>query len=262
MYAYKGVQLIYGLFLAYETRAVKLKEINDSRLVALAIYNVVILCMITAPVILVIGNQLNAAYCFVSLSCIFCCYLSMALVFMPKIIYVRKHSHDPREKEDDERENALAELQYRELLKANEELQRKVAEKEQRLNLLKKRLEEKKEAEMMKRDRQEAGLLAVRAEINCSFNNNVDMDNSCPASNGQAEPNGLRNRRGQQQHDPTTSEDSHVQSAVSDMERTTSMRGITVLRGQVPSTAAVAAASAGNRGRVEGFGDEHVESYL
>ena len=74
------------------------------------------------------GNQLNAAYCFVSLSCIFCCYLSMALVFLPKIMYVRKHSHDPREKEDDERETALQELQYRELLKANEELQRKVAE--------------------------------------------------------------------------------------------------------------------------------------
>ena len=57
MYAYKGLQLLYGLFLAYETRAVKLKEINDSRLVALAIYNVVILCMITAPVILVIGKS-------------------------------------------------------------------------------------------------------------------------------------------------------------------------------------------------------------
>ena len=52
----------------------------------------------------------------------------MALVFLPKIMYVRKHSHDPREKEDDERETALQELQYRELLKANEELQRKVAE--------------------------------------------------------------------------------------------------------------------------------------
>merc|ERR1712004_835635 len=111
----------------------------------------------------------------------------------------------------------------------------------------------------MKRDREEAGLLAVRAEINCSFNNNVDNADK-QASNGQAE-NGLRNRRGQQQQQyPATSvaaEDSLVQSAVSDMERTTSMRGITVLRGQVP-----AAASAANRGRVEGFGDEHVESYL
>ena len=56
MYAYKGLQLVLGLFLAYETRSVKLKQINDSRLVGMAIYNVVILCMITAPVILVIGN--------------------------------------------------------------------------------------------------------------------------------------------------------------------------------------------------------------
>ena len=56
MYAYKGLQLVLGLFLAYETRSVKLKQINDSRLVGMAIYNVAILCMITAPVILVIGK--------------------------------------------------------------------------------------------------------------------------------------------------------------------------------------------------------------
>ena len=58
MYAYKGLQLILGLFLAYETRSVKLKQINDTRLVGMAIYNVVVLCMITAPVMLVIGNML------------------------------------------------------------------------------------------------------------------------------------------------------------------------------------------------------------
>ena len=58
MYAYKGLQLVLGLFLAYETRSVKLKQINDSRLVGMAIYNVVILCMITAPVILVIGKKI------------------------------------------------------------------------------------------------------------------------------------------------------------------------------------------------------------
>lgn len=128
MYGYKGLQLVLGLFLAYETRSVKLKQINDSRYVGMAIYNVVILCMITAPVILVIGNQQNAAFCFVSLANVFCCYLSMALVFIPKIVFIRQHAHDPREKEDDERENAEQEQRYRELLKANEELQRKVAE--------------------------------------------------------------------------------------------------------------------------------------
>lgn len=57
MYAYKGLQLILGLFLAYETRSMKVKQINDSKLVGLSIYNVVVLCMITAPVMLVIGKQ-------------------------------------------------------------------------------------------------------------------------------------------------------------------------------------------------------------
>ena len=56
-YAYKGLQLILGLFLAYETRSQKLKQINDSRLVGMAIYNVAILCVITAPVMLVIGKD-------------------------------------------------------------------------------------------------------------------------------------------------------------------------------------------------------------
>lgn len=57
MYAYKGLQLILGLFLAYETRSVKVKQINDSHLVGMAIYNVVVLCLITASVMLVIGKR-------------------------------------------------------------------------------------------------------------------------------------------------------------------------------------------------------------
>ena len=84
--------------------------------------------MITAPVILVIGNQQNASYCFISLANLFCCYLSMALIFIPKITFIRQHAHDPREKEDDEKENAEQERKYRELLKINEVLQKKVAE--------------------------------------------------------------------------------------------------------------------------------------
>ena len=47
--------MVLGLFLAYETRSQKVRQINDSRLVGMATYNVVILCLITAPVMLVIG---------------------------------------------------------------------------------------------------------------------------------------------------------------------------------------------------------------
>ena len=52
----------------------------------------------------------------------------MALIFFPKITFIRQHAHDPREKEDDEKENAEQERKYRELLKINEDLQKKVAE--------------------------------------------------------------------------------------------------------------------------------------
>jgi hypothetical protein len=42
LYGFKGLLLIFGLFLAYETRSVKLKQINDSRLIGMSIYNVVV----------------------------------------------------------------------------------------------------------------------------------------------------------------------------------------------------------------------------
>lgn len=85
MYGYKGLVLLFGLFLAYETRSIKVKQINDSRYVGMSIYNVVVLCLITAPVCMVIASQQDANFAFVSLSLIFCCFLSMALIFVPKV---------------------------------------------------------------------------------------------------------------------------------------------------------------------------------
>ena len=62
-----------------------MKQINDSRLVGMSIYNVAVLCMITAPVTLVIADKPNATFAFVALANVFCCFLSMALVFVPKV---------------------------------------------------------------------------------------------------------------------------------------------------------------------------------
>ena len=75
-----------------------------------------------------LGNQQNAAFCFVSLANLFCCFLSMVLIMVPKIIFIRKHAHDPREKEDDEKDTAELELKYRETLRENENFQKKISE--------------------------------------------------------------------------------------------------------------------------------------
>ena len=72
---------LYKLHIYY----LQVKQINDSRLVGMSIYNVAVLCMITAPVTLVIADKPNATFAFVALANVFCCFLSMALVFVPKV---------------------------------------------------------------------------------------------------------------------------------------------------------------------------------
>ncbi|XP_015186034.1 PREDICTED: gamma-aminobutyric acid type B receptor subunit 1 isoform X2 [Polistes dominula] len=145
LYGYKGIILVFGLFLAYETRSIKVKQINDSRYVGMSIYNVVVLCLITAPVTMVIASQQDASFAFVALAIIFCCFLSMALIFVPKVIEVIRHPRDKAEskynpdvclsKEDEEK--------YQKLLSENDELQKLIAEKEEKIKYLKQKLAER-----------------------------------------------------------------------------------------------------------------------
>ncbi|XP_016910951.1 gamma-aminobutyric acid type B receptor subunit 1 isoform X4 [Apis cerana] len=145
IYSYKGIILVFGLFLAYETRSIKVKQINDSRYVGMSIYNVVVLCLITAPVTMVIASQQDASFAFVALAIIFCCFLSMALIFVPKVIEVIRHPKDKAEskyntdvgmsKEDEEK--------YHKLLSENAELQKLIAVKEEKIKFLKQTLAER-----------------------------------------------------------------------------------------------------------------------
>ncbi|UXI15899.1 transmembrane and TPR repeat-containing protein 2 [Sarcoptes scabiei] len=158
LYGYKGLVLFFGLFLSYETRSAKLKQINDSRLVAMSIYNVVILCLITAPVSLVIDNQVNSHFAFIGLTIIFCCFLSMALIFTPKIVIIVQHRqnlaaginnvfHETMStKEEEER--------FLRLNSENDELKLKIAEKEKQIEEVKKKIDQLAK-EQMERKRNE-----------------------------------------------------------------------------------------------------------
>ncbi|XP_065170312.1 gamma-aminobutyric acid type B receptor subunit 1 isoform X2 [Atheta coriaria] len=145
IYGYKGLVLVFGLFLAYETRSVKVKQINDSRYVGMSIYNVVILCLITAPVTMVIASQQDASYAFVGLAIVFCCFLSMALIFVPKVIEVIRHPKDKAESKynPDVGVSKEEEEKYQKLVDENEELQRLITQKEDKIKVLKDRIAEK-----------------------------------------------------------------------------------------------------------------------
>ena len=111
-------------------------------------------------------------------------------------------------------------------------------QREQKLGILKAALAQKKDR---RRSSAQPPEIAAVAEIDSSFNNNVETK---VASNNDV---GLRNRRN---GEATTNGETTIavaQSAVTDLERTTSLRGITVLRGQTLNARPP---------------DEHVESYL
>ncbi|CAC5406902.1 GABBR [Mytilus coruscus] len=160
IFGYKGILLLFGIFLAYETRSVKLKQVNDSRFVGMSIYNVVVLCVITAPITLLINNQQDASFAFVSLAILLCSLLSTGLIFVPKMIEIKKRpkkynseirtiteSHASREEEE----------RHQKLLRENDEFKTQLSELEDQIKDLNCQLE--------KRSQQR---LAISAEYNNS----------------------------------------------------------------------------------------------
>ncbi|KAI4884235.1 hypothetical protein NFI96_011599 [Prochilodus magdalenae] len=84
VYGYKGLLLLLGIFLAYETKSISTEKINDHRAVGMAIYNVAVLCMITAPVTMILSSQQDASFAFASLAIVFSVYITLVVLFVPK----------------------------------------------------------------------------------------------------------------------------------------------------------------------------------
>uniref|UniRef100_A0AAX7VES1 G-protein coupled receptors family 3 profile domain-containing protein n=1 Tax=Astatotilapia calliptera TaxID=8154 RepID=A0AAX7VES1_ASTCA len=85
VYGYKGLLLLLGIFLAYETKSVSTEKINDHRAVGMAIYNVAVLCLITAPVTMILSSQQDASFAFASLAIVFSAYITLVVLFVPKM---------------------------------------------------------------------------------------------------------------------------------------------------------------------------------
>lgn len=85
IYAYKGLLLIFGAFLAWETRHVSIPALNDSKHVGLSVYNCVIMCVMGAAIALVLSDRKDAVFILISLFIIFCTTATLFLVFVPKV---------------------------------------------------------------------------------------------------------------------------------------------------------------------------------
>uniref|UniRef100_A0A914UIZ6 G-protein coupled receptors family 3 profile domain-containing protein n=1 Tax=Plectus sambesii TaxID=2011161 RepID=A0A914UIZ6_9BILA len=147
---YKCLLLVFGLFLAYESRNLKLRYVNDSRFVSLAIYNVAILSLVTGPVVtLLIRSEANANFAFVSVTVLLCAYISLGLVFAPKMAYIYRVPHSKDEQGGGLSRSKLTRAEqnrFQQLLVENDELKKQIEIKETKITecrtLLERRLAE------------------------------------------------------------------------------------------------------------------------
>ncbi|XP_057667977.1 gamma-aminobutyric acid type B receptor subunit 2 isoform X1 [Diorhabda carinulata] len=91
IYAYKGILMIFGAFLAWETRHVSIPALNDSRHVGLSVYNVAIMCICGAAVALVLVDHQDAMFLIIGVFVMFCTTATLWLVFVPKLLELRRN---------------------------------------------------------------------------------------------------------------------------------------------------------------------------
>jgi gamma-aminobutyric acid type B receptor len=89
-YAYKGLLMLFGAFLAWETRQVQIPALNDSKYVGMSVYNVAIMCILGVAVTFVLKDEQTASFVIISVFIIFCTTGTLCLVFVPKV----SSSHD------------------------------------------------------------------------------------------------------------------------------------------------------------------------
>ncbi|XP_078359757.1 gamma-aminobutyric acid type B receptor subunit 1-like isoform X1 [Oculina patagonica] len=89
MYGYKGLLLLFGAYLAWETRKVHISALNDSKLIGLSVYNVIIPCILVIPILGVVSDKPTIQFALTSFLTIFCTTFTLCFVFVPKILFLR-----------------------------------------------------------------------------------------------------------------------------------------------------------------------------
>lgn len=97
--------MIFAIFIARETRHLRVRYVNDSKFVHLSIYNATVFCIILGPLAtLVVRDKANSNFAFVAgpgrlLSCssstvnisvLVCTYATLGMIFVPKMKYIHR----------------------------------------------------------------------------------------------------------------------------------------------------------------------------
>ena len=84
LFGIKGLVLLVGLFLAFETRKVKIKSLNESRFVAMSVYGIVIVSVALTPIGFVLDDHPNIQYAIIGIKILLTITLILGFVFVSK----------------------------------------------------------------------------------------------------------------------------------------------------------------------------------
>ena len=82
---YKAVELVFSLIFAFETRKVKVKELNDSKIIVFSVYTIVVSAIIFIPTTLLLQNEPTAQYAVTGIVCLLTATVLLAIIYVPKV---------------------------------------------------------------------------------------------------------------------------------------------------------------------------------
>ncbi|KAK0056695.1 gamma-aminobutyric acid type B receptor subunit 2 [Biomphalaria pfeifferi] len=106
--AIQGIVILFGTFLAIQTRKVTCPELNDSKWIALCIYNVIVLSPVGVVVVMATSDKPEINYALEASMVTLITAMTECLIFVPKIIAYR--NHDKTSKENVKRSSQLHDL--------------------------------------------------------------------------------------------------------------------------------------------------------
>ncbi|XP_035828126.1 uncharacterized protein LOC101854281 [Aplysia californica] len=94
-YAYKGLLLVFGVYMAWETRHVKIPALNDSQYIGLNVYNVVIMSVSVVVISNILSSQPTLAYTMEAFFMFLSTTVTLCLLFVPKIYAIVTSGGNP-----------------------------------------------------------------------------------------------------------------------------------------------------------------------
>ena len=85
LFAYKGCVLIFGVYLAFETRKVKIVSLNESRFIGMAVYGAVIVSVALTPIGFFLEDIPDAQYGILGIMMWASITIILILVFVSKV---------------------------------------------------------------------------------------------------------------------------------------------------------------------------------